>query len=462
MSTTPAATTSLYESGASNMDILDKIGDEVLTEHPSAATDTGSPASGTGVTDAAVTTPPGDTPAAEAPVRPEWFETAPQEYKDLFAQKNISEAHRQWLEKTYGELSSFKSSPIGTPESVQELTELFPGGLEDIREAHTAAQQFRTEMEQFNSGDPGQQTELLANLIQQNPDAFVSLIGSASDLIKQTLRDDYTAFASNLAHDHLESMTDGKFGQFFDSIVGRAREYSQLAESNPEAAAKLASKLAGDALTIADWWGTAKNKLGYGEKTAPAAGGRQPVTSINRADDREVQLATKEANLWSSNYMLKHDNTVNPMISQALKTELTARKMTDLPQNWQNRVLQSVAEGIKANLASDKTYLALENRIYRHNDAKDPRKWDNSDTASRTLLQAVKQRAEKLVPSLLKRALDDLSSLRGTPVKPNQPGAATRSSATAATAGAATGDWEADLKAGKITNAEAIQRITGL
>ena len=462
MSTSP----SIYDSGASNLDILNSVGEEVLATHDTTH-DTPSevpvvPGADTAAA-AGTPTPPGAGASGTEEVKPEWYETAPAEFKALMAQQNVSAESKKWLEETYGKYNEIQETPIGNKEAVQELTEMFPGGIEDIREAHQNAAEFVKEMSQFNSGDPAQQTELLATLVQSNPEAFVSMIGQGAELLKQVLRDDYTAFASNLTHDHLEAITDGKFSQFFDGLSNMAKEYNALADTNPESASKLASKLGGMALQMADWWGSAKNKMGYGTEKAPhVAGGRAPVVP-NQPDAREVALAEREANFWTANYMLKHDSMVNPLISSTMTRELAARKIA-LPQSWQNRVLETVANGIKQNLHSDKTYLALENRIYRRGAPGDPRKWDNSEQASRTLLNAVKQRAEKLVPNLLKRALDDIAALRGTPTPKPQPGANVRGSerSPAAGGGGNSSGWEQDLKEGKISTAEAVARMAGV
>lgn len=451
---------SLYDSGASNLDILNTIGNELI-DQSSPATPPGAPP--TDAAGSAVPPPVDGAGAAGEAAKPEWFETAPDQLKGLLAHQNISADQKKWLEETFGELNTFKGTPIGTKEAVQELAELYPGGMDDIREAYTNAQEFVKEMAQFNSGDPGQQTELLATLIQQNPDAYVSMLGSGAELLKQTLRDDYTSFASNLTHDHLETITDGKFAQFFDGLTQMAKEYTGLSETNPEQAAKIASKLGGMALQMADWWGSAKNKLGYGEKASMPVGSRQPAVVPRQEDQREVGLAQREANFFASNYILKHDQSVNPLISSAMTRELAARKL-DLPQSWQQRVIGLVSQGIKDNLHSDKTYLALENRIYRRGAPNDPRKWDNSDVAARTLLAAAKQRAEKLVPTLLKRALDDIATLRGGAAPKAQPAAGVRSAGgpTNAGGGGNNSSWEEDLKAGKISGAEAVQRMAGV
>ncbi len=243
-----------------------------------------------------------------------------------------------------------------------------------------------------------------------------------------------------------------------------AQEYNGLLDTNPEAAAKLASKLAGAGLEIANWWTGAKNKLGYGEKQAtgsPSSTGRAPV--VSKQDDREVAIAQRESNLWSANYMIKHDQAINPTINQAITKELTARNMTDLPKLWQQRVADFVANGIKSNLSQDKTFLALENRVYRRGAAGDARKWDNSDQAARTLLAAAQQRAGKLVPMLVTKALNEIATMRPATATKTQAGAGSRTSATSPGGGqAGSGNWEQDLKDGKTTSLDVIQRIAGV
>lgn len=451
---------SLFDSGASNLSILESVGTEILNEHSSAPSPGADPIRGDDGTEHSPSVGAG---GAEVTPRPEWFEAAPDQLKGLLGAANVSAEAKKFLEETYGELNTFKGSPVGTKEAVQELSELFPGGMEDIKSAHENAQLFTRQMEQIYSIDPSQQVEVLAQIVQTNPDAYVSMLNVGADLLKQTLRDDYNAFATNLAHEHLETITDGKFAQFFDSVSKMAADYHGLMDTNPEAAAKLAAKLGGAALQMSDWWGGAKNKLGYGEKAAERTGARGPVTTTKPEDSRETSLAQRESDFFKSNHLLKHDSAVNPVISQSLVRELAARKM-DLPQSWQSRVTQFVSDGIKQNLIQDKGYLALENRVRCRNAPNDPRKWDNSENASRTLLAAARQRAEKLIPGLLKRALDDLSSLRPQAAKPVVPGAGDRGGGRPAAGGAGGGSssWEDDMKAGNISTAEAIGRVAGI
>jgi hypothetical protein len=454
---------SIYDSGASNLDILESVGNSLIDESSPAAG-----GSGTGVTDPAAPGASGTEggAAGEQPARPEWYETAPAELKGLLDHGNVSAPMKKWLEETYGELNGFKSSPIGSREAVQEITELFPGGVEDMRVAHEQSQAFAREMEQFRSGDATQQSELLAGLLQDEagPEAFISLTSNALELLKETLPRDYTAVASGITKGHLDEVTDGKFSSFFDSVRGVASEYqAKLDAGDHEGAAKLAAKLGGYALQMSDWWGTAKNKLGYGEQAAATPGARPSLVPNRGVDlnDKDVQYAQRDAQYFNTNYISKHDSLVRPMVTSNLTKELTARKM-ELTDKWKNDIMSFVENGIKQNLIKDKTFAALEARIYKRNSA-DPRRWDNSEKVAQILLNNVKSRAEKLVPVLLKQALDRLSELRPGTQRQVQPGEKIRTGAGGPGAGGGGGNsWEADLKDGKISSVDAIQKMAGL
>lgn len=462
---TPTPETSLYDSGASNVDILESVGNAVVDQHSSPAPDnsdsagvesTGTPgASGVGVDGA-------------GEVQPDWMLEAPDTLKAILAHQNLSAEHKKFLTETYGELHGFKSSPIGSSETIQEVSELFPGGMDDIREAHTQASQFRTEMEQYNSGDPAQQTELLSGLLQQSPDAFVSMLQAGTGLLKQTLRDDYTAFASDVTREHLDSVTDGKFSGFFDTVSQLNKDYQAAMDSgNADAANKLAGKLAGAALQVADWWGSAKNKIGYGEKAAPSPNGRVIAgRATEESAGPEFNYAIKEANLWKTNYSMRHDQMAAPLISSVLARDLAARKM-ELPQLWQQKVSTSVSDRVKSALDGDKQLRALYERVYLRNSPKDPRKWDKSDQAMRTILNHVKPKAERLAAKFMRETLDELSSLNkgaAPTARAATAGAGTRSSATGPSVNAGGGqkaNFEDSIKAGK-SNAEALQDMLGI
>jgi hypothetical protein len=459
------AGSSLYDSGGTNLDILESVGNSLLEEKTTA--DGGSDA---GAPTAAAEASAAEGSAVATTERPEWFETAPDELKGLMDHKNVSAEMKKWLEETYGELNGFRTSPVGTREAIAELAEIFPGGIEDMRVAHEQAQAFTREMEQFRSGDPAQQGELLASLLQdeQGPEAFIALTGNALELLKETLPRDYTALASGITQGHLNEVTDGKFASFFDSVRGVAAEYqAKLDAGDQEGAARLASKLGGYALQMADWWGSAKPKLGFGEKTADGAGQlpRPSLVAPKGAEpsDKELVYAQRDANYWAANYMTKHDSMVNPLVNTAVARDLAARKL-DLPESWKRDVAAFVADGIKKNLGADKQYSALEQRVYKRGAPQDPRRWDNSEKVAQVLLNAAKAKATALIPGLVKQALDRIAEIRGGGTgKGAAPGAAARTSAGGPpNSGSGKGEWEQEMKEGKISSLDAIQRIAGV
>jgi hypothetical protein len=470
MSTQPNATTSegLYSSGADNEVILDKIGEEVLDSH--------APAAGGETADGSLAPAAADGAAADGAVAapaevPAWMETAPPELKALLAQGNVSADTKKWLQEIYGDLHGFKETPFGTKEAIGEIVEMFPGGMDEIKEAQQNAATFVTEMSQFRSGDPIEQAELISNLLtNETADAFVSFVGVAADMLKQTLRDDYTAFAGRITRQHVDDVTDGNFSKYGESTSAIAAAYNSAVASGDEAAQnKLAGQLAGAALQYASWWnGSAKTKLGYGEQPAAATTGSRPqVVSKNGVDenDQSVIYAKKDAGYFQMNYEMGHDNMVNPMISAMLTRDLGVRKL-DLPESWKKDVSSFVASGVKKGLDADPTFVALVNKVYKRGSVSDPRKWDNSDKTKGVLLAAVKQRAEKLLPSLMKQALDRVAELRGASVTPPpKPGAGTRSSAGGPTASAGDksgGNWKDKIKRGEISNEQALSELLNL
>lgn len=454
----------MYGGAASNLDIIETLTADIFNDSSAP------PPSDSDVTrgDGAGAPPSSGAGTGAEETKPEWFDGAPAEFKALFGQQNISAESKKWLSETYGKLHGFTESPIGTPEAVQELSEMFPGGIEDIRTAATDAHSFREEMEMFRSGDPEKQGELLGRLVTEDPTAFVALMQGGADMLKQTLRDDYTSFAQGVAKDHLETITDGQFAPFFNAISKISTDYNALAESNPAEAQKMVGKLASLALQMGDWWGVAHKKLGYGEQAAGAApvripGQRTPVA--NRGDDqRELAIAQRESNFYVSNYILKHDASVNPMIATSMRAELTARKMTDLPASYLNKIAAKVGQGVKDLIGKDKTFAALEDRLYYRGSRNDPRKWNNDPKTADQLIAHAKQRVAKMLPNLIKQELDEVQLLRGGAArKETQPGAEVRGGRVSSPAGGGGGasNWETDLKEGKISSAEAIARIAG-
>jgi len=462
----------LYSAGNSDLDILDGLAEETLVEETENQGGEGAGAgegAGGGEGEGAGAGE-GEGEGAGAETVPEWLEGAPEELKGLLSAGNVSAAAKEFLKKTYEEFLGLKDGLSGDPEVAAELTDLFPGGIEDIRAAHENAQTLQREMTQFESGDPTQQAEMLSSLLQQNADAFVSMVPVGLDLLKQTLRDDWTQIASGMSREYLDTITDGKFGTFFDNLVTLGSKYHELSEANPDEAAKFAAKLGGAALQMADWWTSAKPKLGYdkaaGERTAGAAPGARTVAGARTTEinDGEMRVAIREANLFEQQLGLHHDKAINPMISKSIASEIKARGMT-LSNGWQQKVLASVAKAIVKNLQADRSFQAKLTREYHRGDSKRPQNWDRSDRVLNSLINAARARAEKLAPRLVKRALDNLATL--TPGKKTaaagagDPAAGRRSGARTPTStpGALS---DADLKNSEISDGDLLARLTGV
>jgi hypothetical protein len=447
-----------------NESILETIGNEVVDAHSSTA---------------APDTPPSGPPTsvgadAQAPAvgatQPEWFEAAPPEIKGLLAHQNISAEQKEYLKSLYGDIHSIRETPIGTKEAIQELGTLFPGGMEDVRKASQDAQTYQQEMEMFRSADPAKQTELLSNLLtSETADAFVSLVSVSADMLRQTLRDDYTAFASKITRSHIDEVTDGNFSKFGDSTLGIATQYRDAVNAgNQDGASRIGSQLIAAALNYADWWsGSSKTKMGFGDQPAATTQARTAIpTNRSDANDPAIVYAQKDAGYFKTDYLSRHDQIVNPMIQSAVTRELGVRKMELGPRAMQE-VNKRVADAIRNAIGSDPQYQASFDRNYWRGSQSDPRKWDNSDRVKEVLLAQAKQIAEKRMPGIVRAALDYVQELRGTPAaaKPAaQPAAAVRTSVTGPAAGAGDksgGNWKDKLKAGQIDNAQALLEMTG-
>ena len=459
-----SGTTDLYASSNTDLDVLDGLAEETYEEETKGAPAEGAEgATGAEGTEGEERAAEGTEGAEGAP--PEWLETAPDELRGLLSSNAVSAAAKEWLKKTFEEFTGFKEGLTGDPEVSAELADLFPGGIEDIRSAHENAQTFQREMAQYASGDPAQQTEMLSALLQQNADAFVAMVPVGLDLLKQTLRDDWTQVASNMSREYLDTITDGNFPKFFDGLVELAAKYNGLADTNPEEAAKLASRLGGTALQMADWWTGAKGKLGYDKAAADrtaASGTRAPVGArTTEPNEGEMRVALREAALFETQLGMAHDRAINPIISREVASAIKARGM-NLPNAWQQKVLASVGRAIVKNLQSDRAFQAKLTREYHRGDAKRPQGWDRSDRVANSLVTAAKARAQKLIPVLVKRALDNLASLAPSKAAAaSAPGAAVTSGRRTATATAGQIS-DADLKNPEISDGDLLARLTGV
>jgi hypothetical protein len=405
----------------------------------------------------------GDDSAVAEP-EPEWMETAPEEFKTLSSQANVSKEIKKWLKDSYGELQDFKSSAYGSKEAIQELSELFPGGVEDLRAASETVQAYQREKKMLESGDPDQMNEILEEKLVGNPDAFLaSLHGSLDALKRSNLMPEYNEIAVSMAHEGLESVTDGHFGAFFDGLVGLAQKYASLSQTNPEEAAKIAAQLANQGLSLADWWAGAKNKLGFGEKTGQPdartirAGAKStPVVRPSQTDEREYRLAEREVRQFNDRLADAHTRAISPLITTAAKRELAAAKI-ELSAEWLTDLTGAVDSAIKQNLASDSQFQALMNRTHYGGNRQDIRTYNLSDQAIKTMVDAARLRASKLIPGLVKKYVAKLAQLNPQ-AKAVTPGAAIDSGGWRAASGAKQSAQDA-LKDRKLSVRETLDRI---
>ncbi len=353
-----------------------------------------------------------------AEAEPEWMETAPDEFKAISGQANVSKEIKKWLKDTYGELNDFKSGAYGSREAMQELNELFPGGIEDLRSASESVQAYQREQRMLESGDPEQMSEILEEKLVGNPDLFIASIQGSLDALKRSnLTPEYNEIATSMAHDGLESVTDGHFGAFFDGLVGLAQKYAQLSQTNPEEAGKIAAQLANQGLSLADWWSGAKGKLGFGEKTGEApgrtirAGAKTPtVVRPSATDEREIRLAQREVGQFNARLSDAHTRAISPLITGAAKRELAAAKI-ELSSEWMADFVGAVDGAIRQNLAADSQFQALMDRVHYAKNRQDVRGYNTSDQAVKTLVDAARLRATKLIPGLVKKYVAKLAQL---------------------------------------------------
>jgi hypothetical protein len=397
---------------------------------------------------------------------PDWMADAPEEYKTLSSQSNVGKEIKKWLKDTYGELQGFKSSAYGSPEAIQELGELFPGGIEDLRSASETLQAAQREQRMLESGDPDQMNEILEEKLVANPDVFLaSLHGSLDALKRSNLTPEYNEITVSMAHDGLESVTDGHFEAFFDGLVGLSQKYASLLQTNPEEAGKIAAQLANQGLSLADWWSGAKGKLGFGEKPGGSAAGvrgatvrtgaKPAVVRPNETDEREYRLAEREVRQFNGRLADSHNRAIQPMITAAAKRELAAAKI-ELSANWMNKLVTQIDAQIRQNLISDRQFQSLMNRVHYAGNQQDIRGYNMSDQTIKALVDAARLRATKLIPGLVRKQVAELAELNPQ-AKAAAPGA--EISQGGAARSAAKGTAQDALKDRRLSVGQTLDRI---
>jgi hypothetical protein len=343
---------------------------------------------------------------------PEWMADAPDEFKGILGHANLKDESKNYLKTIYGELHGFKSSPYGTPEAFQELAELFPGGIEDLRAAQQTLQDTARVQKMLESGDPDQMNEALEERLVGNPDSFIQQIQGGLDALKRSnLNQEYADIAMVLAKDRLDSASKGKYAEFNDGLVELASRYNSLAATNPDEAAKIAGQLASRALSIAEWWADAKKELGFGEKVERTnVTGRSAVVRPAASDNRELQAAQRDVESFNNRYRSEQTSVMRPMFMKALTTEMTARKIT-LNDYWKGKVGQEVADELARKFDSDPQLQALINREHYKGNKDDLKGYDTSDKVIRNIIAAAKTRGEKLIPKLVAQALAHIADL---------------------------------------------------
>jgi hypothetical protein len=343
---------------------------------------------------------------------PEWMADAPDEFKGILGHANLKDESKNFLKTIYGELHGFKSSPYGTPEAFQELAELFPGGIEDLRAAQQSLQENSRVQKMLESGDPDQMNEALEERLVGNPDSFIQQLQGGLDALKRSnLTQEYDDIATILAKERLDSATEGGYAKFHDQLAELANRYNSLVASNPEEAAKIAGQLASSALTIAGWWPGAKNKLGFGDpKERTNITGRSAVVRPGPTDKRELQAAQRDVDSFNNRYRSEQTAAIRPIFMRALTTEMAARKLT-LNDYWKGKVGQEVADELARKFDSDPQLQALINREHYKGNREDLKGYDTSDKVIRNIVTAAKTRADKLIPKLVAQALAHIADL---------------------------------------------------
>ena len=98
------------------------------------------------------------------------------------------------------------------------------------------------------------------------------------------------------------------------------------------------------------------------------------------------------------------------MISTAAKKELASHKI-ELSPEWMSDLVGAVDAQIRQNLASDSQFQALMNRAHYAGNRDDIRGYNLSDTAIKTIIDAAKLRASKLVPGAVRKVVAKLAQL---------------------------------------------------
>ena len=363
---------------------------------------------------------------------PEWMAEAPEELRGILGHANLKEEAKTWLKTTYGELHDLKSGVYGTKESLQELGELYPGGIEDLRAMHELAQRIQQQERMLGSGDPEMMNEVLEERLISNPDLFIASIEGSLDALKRSnLTQEFDGISAKLANERLEAASDGAFGTFWDNLLGLRDQYLQVAQSNPEEAQKLGGRLASAALEAAGWWKSAKTKLGYGpESEGDRPAGRPAVVRPGPADEREMNAAVRDIHSFNARLEESHNRAIDPLISSAIAKEVAARNLT-LTDNWIARVSSQVRQGILGKIAKDPQFQALMNRSHFKGNREDLRGYDTREPVIRSLVEAARTRAQKLIPGLVQSEIAEIAALNPT-AKVGDPAARVRSGAPAA------------------------------
>ena len=359
------------------------------------------------------------TPAAEPEPEPEWMATAPEELKGILGHTNLKAEAKKWLRDTYGELNDFRATPYGTREAMQELAQLVPGGLDDLKAAMETVREQQRVQRMIESGDPAQMDELLEERLVAAPDSFIAQLHGGIDALKRSnLTQEYDEIASTLAHDRLEGLTDGGFGKFFDGLAELSATYNRLASGTSDAdkaeAQRIAGRLAGSALEVAGWWNGAKGKLGFGQAAdrGGAVTSRAGAASSRDSgvDRRETELAQREVSQFNQRHADAYSRMANPLISAALKKEAGAHKLT-LSEKMTTKLSERVGQRVIQAITSDPQMVALVTRVHYNGRQDDPRGYNMTDQTVRTLVEAARLRASKLIPRFAAEELADIAEL---------------------------------------------------
>jgi hypothetical protein len=306
----------------------------------------------------------------DAPPVPEWL-------KPLFADPKVGREVQSLWDRHQAYLDVFP-----TVAEARAFKELFPGGAEAAKKLLAESEEVAEVDDAYFSADPRVQSQLAANLYQDDPAAFRSMLSQSARVLAERDPAAYHALSSDILASALQA-------EQFDQHVELMRQARERGDS--EALGRLTDQLI-------------KWSQKFGSASPPAAG--RPATAkdpqqAELARQRE-QLQREQQEFRASQYgafQQSANDAVVSQVRQSIEAATAAVLPTGISDGAKKRIAEDIFAEVNSTLQGDRGLTRQVAGILRQ--------WNFDEQTKQQVVNLIFGRAKALIPTVAKRIVSD-------------------------------------------------------